>query len=245
LLAARLRAAVNVPEMTFGSHADIAPLLNLAHRLARLLCGLARGSFKSLQVRYGGEHEEALPAVTAAAAQGLLCDIVDVPLTMVNALHVASDRGVRVTPAWIGSGAGDEERIELRLRTPDDSLSVAGVLLSENHPRVTRIGDYRVDIQPRGNIIVLSNRDVPGVIGRVGSVLGDAGINIAEYHQSRLEAGGDALATLTVDSTVQRSVIEQLASLEDVTGVWQIHLPEASAVSLSQSASAAAPGHDG
>jgi D-3-phosphoglycerate dehydrogenase len=188
-------------------------------------------------VRYGGEHEPALRAVSAAAAQGLLCDIVEAPLTLVNALHVASDRGVRVTRAWMGSGASVGEQVELRLRTADDSLSIAGVLLSENHPRVTRIGDYHVDIQPRGNILVLRNRDVPGVIGKVGSVLGEAGVNIAEYHQARIEAGGDALAAIAVDGTVDRSVIDRLAALDEVTGVSQIQLPDAPGLSLSQNPS--------
>jgi D-3-phosphoglycerate dehydrogenase len=237
LITAEFRTAVNVPELAVERYTEITPLLHLAHRLARLLCGLARGSFRSLEVRYGGEHEPALRAVSAAAAQGLLCDIVEAPLTLVNALHVASDRGVRVTRAWMGSGASVGEQVELRLRTADDSLSIAGVLLSENHPRVTRIGDYHVDIQPRGNILVLRNRDVPGVIGKVGSVLGEAGVNIAEYHQARIEAGGDALAAIAVDGTVDRSVIDRLAALDEVTGVSQIQLPDAPGLSLSQNPS--------
>ncbi len=101
------------------------------------------------------------------------------------------------------------------------------MLLAENHPRVTRIGEYRVDIQPRGTLLVLRNRDVPGVIGKVGSVLGDAKVNIAEYHQARREAGGEAMAAIAVDGRVKREVIDRLAAMPEVSGVWQIELPDA------------------
>ncbi len=226
LMAGDFRSAVNVPELATQRYADLAPLLDLARRLGRVVCGLAPGSFRDLEVRYGGAHEQALRAVSAAAAQGLLCDIVASPLTLVNALHVASDRGVSVSRVWLGSTAATGEVIELCLTTSDEPVRVAGVLLAGNHQRITRIGDYRVDIQPRGTVVVLRNRDVPGVVGKVGSVLGEAGINIAEYHQARREAGGAALAAVAVDGTLERSVIDRLAALNEVTGVWQIELPE-------------------
>lgn len=230
LVNSEFRTAVNVPELAVERYADIAPILNLSNRLGRLLCGLARGSFRSLEVRYGGAHEQALRAVAAAAIQGLLCDIVEAPLTLVNALHVASDRGVGVTRSWMGSGASGEQ-VELRLRTAEDSFSVAGVLLADDHPRITRIGDYHVEIQPRGTILVLRNRDVPGVIGKVGNILGEAGVNIAEYHQARREAGGEALAAIAVDGSVERAVVDRLAALDEVSSVWQISLPGQSTVS--------------
>jgi len=233
LVSGDFRSAVNLPELAVQRYADIAPLMDLAQRLGRLLCGLTRGSYRALQVRYAGAHEQALRAVTAAGAQGLLCDIVAGPLTVVNALHVASQRGLSVSSVWLGTTAAASELVELRLETADDSLSVAGVLLAENHARIIRIGEHRVDIQPRGTIIVLRNRDVPGVVGKVGSILGAAGVNIAEYHQSRRDAGGEAIAAISVDGSVARSVIDRLAAMEEIRGVWQIELPDGSDGSLS------------
>ena len=232
LVSGDFRSAVNLPELAVQRYADIAPLMDLAQRLGRLLCGLTRGSYRALQVRYAGAHEQALRAVTAAGAQGLLCDIVAGPLTVVNALHVASQRGLSVSSVWLGTTAAASELVELRLETADDSLSVAGVLLAENHARIIRIGEHRVDIQPRGTIIVLRNRDVPGVVGKVGSILGAAGVNIAEYHQSRRDAGGEAIAAISVDGSVARSVIDRLAAMEEIRGVWQIELPDGSDGSL-------------
>jgi D-3-phosphoglycerate dehydrogenase len=118
--------------------------------------------------------------------------------------------------------------IELDLETSDGRVHVAGTLGGNGHPRVVRINDYRVDIVPEGTILILKNKDVPGVIGKVGSVLGVAGLNIAEYHQARLAAGGDALAAIAVDGRVERSVIDRLAAIEEVVGVWPIVLPDES-----------------
>ncbi len=222
------RSAVNVPELAVRDHSELVPLIDLANRLGRLLCGLTRGSYKVLEVHYAGAHEPSLRALTAAAAQGLLCDIVDGPLTLVNSLHVAAERGLSVSRVWQGADSGVGEMIELRLQTADDSMRVAGIVLGGRHPRITRISDYHVDVQPRGTILVLRNRDVPGVIGKVGTVLGNAGVNIAEYHQARLEAGGEAMAAIAVDGVVDRSVIQKLAALPEVSGVWQVQLPEPS-----------------
>lgn len=225
LLNSDFKSAVNMPDLALQSYADLAPLLSLANRLGRVLCGLTRGNYRALEVRYGGSNENALRVLAAAAAQGLLCDIVEAPLTLVNALHVAAERGLSVSRVGLGEGAVSGEFIELRLQTADDSVRVSGALIGEDHPRLISIGDYHVDIRPRGTILILKNRDVPGVIGKVGSVLGAAGVNIAEYHQARLEAGGEALAAISVDGVVDRSVIEQLAGMGEVNGVWQIHLP--------------------
>ena len=95
-------------------------------------------------------------------------------------------------------------------------IAVAGVAPANSAPRLTRIGAFHVDIQPRGTLLILTNHDVPGVIGRVGTLLGDAGVNIAEYHQARLAQGGQALAAVSVDGQVGEPVRQSLLSLPDV-----------------------------
>jgi D-3-phosphoglycerate dehydrogenase len=84
------------------------------------------------------------------------------------------------------------------------------------HARITRIGAFRVDVTPKGTLLVLRNRDVPGVIGRVGTLLGEAGVNIAEYHQARLQAGGEALAAVSIDTPISSEMLERLRALPEV-----------------------------
>ncbi len=114
--------------------------------------------------------------------------------------------------------------MELRIAVPGGERRVAGALLAQAHPRIVRIDDYEVAILPSGTLVVLWNRDVPGVIGRVGSLLGGAGINIAEYYQARLEAGGEALAAIRVDGALPDEALHSLRRLRDVSRVTQVEL---------------------
>ena len=139
LLHGRFHSAVNAPELAVENYSELAPLIDLANRLGRVVCSLTRGDYRALEVRYAGAQERALRAIASAAAQGLLCEIVEPPLTLVNALHVATERGVAVKRVGLGSKSGSGELIELRLQAADGSARVAGALLAEGHPRIVRI----------------------------------------------------------------------------------------------------------
>ena len=115
-----------------------------------------------------------------------------------------------------------QEHVELTLRSDAGRLRVRGAILGPGHLRIVEIDDYRVSIEPEGPMIVLRNRDVPGVIGRVGSLLGEKAINIAGYHQARLQEGGTALATVQIDEPASAEVLAALRALpeiEDARGV--------------------------
>ena len=145
-------------------------------------------------------------------------------INLVNAHHVASERSIETawTHAWPNAELGEE--IDLRMRSGERTIRVAGALLGEAHGRITRIGPFRVDVAPRGTFVVLRNRDVPGVIGRVGTLLGEQGVNIAEYHQARLEMGGEALAAISIDSPLAPPVLQRLVSLPEVIEVHQVEM---------------------
>jgi D-3-phosphoglycerate dehydrogenase len=102
-------------------------------------------------------------------------------------------------------------------------LAVAGLAPDDAVARLTRIGGFHVDVAPRDTLIILTNNDVPGVIGRVGTLLGDSGVNIAEYHQARLAQGGEALAAISVDGNVASGVREALLALQDVCTATIVH----------------------
>jgi D-3-phosphoglycerate dehydrogenase / 2-oxoglutarate reductase len=145
-------------------------------------------------------------------------------VNFVNALHLAETRGIQLQRVRLDSHAVYPEYVELRLAGRNFECAAAGALLGQAHPRLVRINAYHVDVVPRGTLIVIRNRDVPGVIGRVGTLLGESRINIAGYHQSRLEAGRDALAAISVDEPAPPDVLERLRALPDVIEVRQVQL---------------------
>ncbi|MBA2244174.1 MAG: phosphoglycerate dehydrogenase [Gemmatimonadetes bacterium] len=223
LLTGDLSAALNAAGVGAGAWGEMRPLFDLADRLGRLGAALLPGGLTAIELRYTGPREEAPRPLLLAALQGALRNVVDRrAINLVNAQHVATERGIET--AWTHvAGRGElGEEIELRLEGGDRGVRVGGALLGEIHGRITRIGAFRVDVAPRGTLLVLRNRDVPGVIGHVGTLLGGAGVNIAEYHQARLQAGGEALAAVSIDSRVTPEILDALVGLPDMLEVRQV-----------------------
>jgi D-3-phosphoglycerate dehydrogenase len=223
-----LSRAVNAPGLGGEEMRRLRPLLDLADRLGLLVAALAPGGLNKVEVRYAGSAANGLRLLTATVLAGALSRVVGAgAVNTVNALHVAAAHQIRVEQIQLDAREAVGEQIEVRAATDSGETRVAGALLGDAHPRIMRIDDFRVDMAPRGTLLVLRNQDVPGVIGRVGTLLGNAGINIAGYHQSRLGAGGDALAVVNLDSGVDPSVLDALGRLPEIKSVRQVQLERA------------------
>ncbi|HEX2203640.1 MAG TPA: phosphoglycerate dehydrogenase [Longimicrobium sp.] len=225
LVTGDLSAAINAAGVGGAAWADLRPLLALADRLGRLGRALLPGGLSSLEIRYAGGRAEAPRPLLLAALMGAIRDVVDRrAVNLVNVHHVAAERGIETASTHVDGRGELGEEIELRLEGGDRSVRVVGALLGETHGRIVRIGAFRVDVAPRGNMVVLRNRDVPGVIGRVGTLLGEAGVNIAEYHQARLQIGGEALAAISVDSRIPSEVLDRLSEMPEILDVRQVDM---------------------
>lgn len=225
LIEGDLSRAVNAPAIGGEQMRKLRPLLALAERLGVLAAALSSGAPERIEIRYGGTLEDAIRPITSSALVGVLKDVVGKgSVNYVNAIHLAETRGIHVERARVNAHRDYSEYIEIRLSSQLQKTLVAGALIAAMHARVVRIDGFHIDVPPRGTLLVLRNRDVPGVIGRVGTLLGDAGINIGEYHQARLEAGGEALAAITVDGRVDSKVIDALRARPEVIDVRQAQL---------------------
>jgi D-3-phosphoglycerate dehydrogenase / 2-oxoglutarate reductase len=225
LLTGDLSAAINATGVGGAGVRELRPLMILAERLGRLARALVPGALSSVEVRYSGPRADAPRPLLLSALQGALRDVVDRrAINLVNAQHVAAERGIETACTTVDARGDLGEEIELRVEGGERGIRVGGALLGESHGRIVRIGPFRVDIAPRGVLVVLRNRDVPGVIGRVGTLLGEAKVNIAEYHQARLQAGGEALAAVSVDGRVPADVIDRLAALPEILEVRQVEM---------------------
>ena len=220
LLSGELSRSINVAAVG-GQWSEVEPALTLARRAAAvgraILATQGTRAVQRLDVRSGSALTGARSALLASAARGLLDGTVEQErLNLINARAVAETRGIDLstteTPAQDNPYA-----IEVRLSGGMQEIAIAGTAQPGALPRFTRIGAFHVDIQPRDTLLILTNNDVPGVIGRVGTLLGEAGVNIAEYHQARLAQGGQALAAVSVDGDVSETVRESLLRLPDVS----------------------------
>lgn len=217
LLMGDLSFAINVPGISGDLLRRLGPLLDLARRLGRLALALVDGPVMAVEVDYGGKDEAAPRPVLMAAVEGLLSAMSVEPVSLVNALLIAEERGLRHARRTGTPEPGFETTVGVTLEAARGRARVAGAMLGSGHGRVIRIDDYQVDVAPEGWMLVIRNRDVPGVIGRVGTLLGGAGINIGSYHQARVAfPGHDALAAITVDQPLTNGVLDELARVPDI-----------------------------
>jgi D-3-phosphoglycerate dehydrogenase len=225
LLEGDFAGAVNAPLVGGERLLRLRPLLELATRLGRLAAALAQGPVSAVEVKFAGEGDDLLRPLAAGAVIGVLEGAIGSPaVNLVNALHLARQRGIQVERTRVDAPTDYPNLIELRVEAAQESIRIAGTVLGDTHPRIVAIDDLEVDVLPRGMLVVLRNRDVPGVIGRVGTLLGNAGINIAGYHQARVAAGGDALAAISVDARLPGPVLESLRALPEVKSVAMVDL---------------------
>jgi D-3-phosphoglycerate dehydrogenase / 2-oxoglutarate reductase len=219
LLTGELSRSINVADVG-GQWAEVEQALTLSRRAAAvgraILATQGMRAIQRVDVRAGSSLSPASGALVAAAARGVLEGTVDQErLNLINARAVAQARGIELSTTETPTQENPYS-LEVRLSGGMQEIAVAGIASPGAAGRLTRIGAFHVDIQPRDTLLILTNNDVPGVIGRVGTLLGEAGVNIAEYHQARLAQGGQALAAVSVDGDVSETIRESLLRLPDV-----------------------------
>ncbi len=220
-----LARAVNGPAIGGERLRRTRPLLDLATRLGRLLAALAGGAATRLELRYSGAEDLILDPLAAATAAGFLENVVGRDgVNLVNALHLARTRGIEMARTRSRRQDAWPELLEVRSCWAGGVSSASGVVLGGGHTRIIELDGFRVDVRPTGMLLVLRNRDVPGVIGRVGTALGQAGLNIGEYHQARHEEGGEALATVSTDGPPSPELLDTLRNLPEVLDARVVRL---------------------
>jgi D-3-phosphoglycerate dehydrogenase len=220
LLSGELSRSLNVAAVSREDWLELQPSMDVAERAATvaraLLASRGQREVRRLSLRCGPAAIAGSDLLLAAASVGVLSRVIETDrLNLISARAMAERRGIELS-------VRETERlehpnaVEVTLNAGDQELTVQGVAARDTPTRLTRIDGFHVDVPPRRTLIVLTNKDVPGVIGRVGTLLGESRINIASYHQSRLAQGGDALAAISVDDPVPPEVCRRLLQLPDV-----------------------------
>ncbi|MCI0341798.1 MAG: ACT domain-containing protein, partial [Planctomycetales bacterium] len=193
--------------------------------LGRLLGALAEGAPRSLEVEHRGKLLE-LPTgpITAAALAGYLEATLGRPVNRVSAGLLAKERGLSVREVRSDEDADYVALVSLRLETATGPRLLAGTLFGRREPRLVRLDGYEMDARPEGDLLIGANDDRPGIIGRIGTMLGAANVNIAHCAVGRDRTGGRALAYLNVDSPVPAEVADALARSPGMIWVRRAHL---------------------
>jgi D-3-phosphoglycerate dehydrogenase len=204
---------------------EVRPALDLAERLGTLLAEACEGTPERLEIGLYGEFAELdVKPILSAAVTGVLRPALGTGVTWVNARSLAEERGLELVESRSSASVGFSNLLVLRLKTSEDDLSVAGTLFGRNHLRVVEIDGVELDAVPRGHLLFIKNEDTPGVIGHMGSLLGESDVNIARMTVGRKPGSNRAVMILEVDSEVPDAVLPRLLGVKGVRYVKAISL---------------------
>ena len=219
------RGAVNMPSAPVELLQRIQPYAVLAQKLGALQSQLCEGGIERVTIEYRGDvAHEPVEMITPALLNGLLAPILDDTVNNVNAPVIAKERGIEVKEVRSRDAGDFTSLIRIVLEAAKKSITVAGTLFGRQDPRVVEINNFEVDFDPRGHILFISNEDQPGVIGMVGRILGEHGINIARMECARMSQGGVALLILGLDSPTPDSVLEAIKNGTNIQAATCLYL---------------------
>ena len=215
--------AVNMAPIPAHVLEVIRPYFNLAERMGCLSATLANGRIQSIDVEYAGNISDVdTKMLTVAVIRGTLSPFLQESVNYVNAPGMAKSRGIKVKEVKIKETDNFANLIKVRVTTDKDYCCVKGTLFGKEG-RIVMINDYRVDFVPQGWLMIGPHIDRPGMIGKVGTILGSSGINIASMQVGRSEKAGNQMMVLAVESTIPQEVLEQLKAVDGILGATMVN----------------------
>ncbi|WP_054949575.1 phosphoglycerate dehydrogenase [Numidum massiliense] len=216
--------AVNLPSVPAELQAQIEPYQQLAEKLGSFVVQATNGALEQMTITYAGDLNEfdTSPLTRMILKGALSCYLQDV--NYVNAPLLAKARGLDVTEQRSSASRAFTNLITVHIRTSREEHRVAGTLVNGFGARIVKINDYSIDLLPDGHLLYVKHQDRPGAIGRVGTALGNLGINIATMQVGRRDIGGQAIMLLSVDKQVPEDLLATLSDIEGIDSVTEIDL---------------------
>jgi len=215
-----IQNAVNVPSVSHDEYVEMEPYIVLAERLGAFLAQSTEGNLEEISIRYSGRIAEwKTDLIRNGAIKGILNVMLSERANLVNAASLAQERGLRVHEAknTETSGGWPGNMLSVLVKTNQKEMLVKGAVLHGKSPRLLAVDDIDVEAPLEHNIVYLQNRDVPGVIGKIGTVLGSHKVNIGNFALGRRAGeGSDAIAVVQVDSKVPEAALAELRKIEAV-----------------------------
>lgn len=208
--------ALNVPSLSAEEAPKLRPYMGLAEKLGSLVGQLATGAIDRVSIHREGAAADLNPKpLTSAVLTGFLRTQTDT-VNMVNAPVLARDRGMEVREIRTERAGDYHTLLRVAVRTDDGERSVVGTLFGDTAPRLVELFGIKVEADLTGAMLYVVNEDAPGFIGRIGTLLGESGVNIGTFHLGRRQAGGEAVLLLSVDQPVDAELLARVKALPGV-----------------------------
>ncbi|MDX5595407.1 phosphoglycerate dehydrogenase [Pseudovibrio sp. SPO723] len=215
--------ALNMPSITAEEAPKLTPFVKLAELLGSFAGQATETGIKGIRIEYEGEVAEMnVKAMTAAAVTGVLQPLLQT-VNMVSAPVMARERGITIEDIRREQHGVYENYIRLTIITERQERSVAGTVFSDGKPRIIQIKGINMEAELGENMLYVTNDDKPGFIGQLGSILGEAGVNIATFNLGRKAEGEEAICLVEVDGQIPADALEKIAAIGQVNQVKQLH----------------------
>ena len=217
LMGRGMKNAVNVHSLAPEIVEILQPYVTLAEKMGSLQSQLADGYITRLKIEYRGDivGYDTAP-ITVACVKGMLEPFMGETVNYVNACVLAKERGVAIEESKSEKIENFANLISLKIKTEKEELTVWGTVFAKSDPRIVRINKYYVEAHPTGFMLIIKNRDLPGIVGQIGTILGQNKINIAEMTFGREKPGGAAITVLNVDSAIPQKVLEKIKNTKNI-----------------------------
>ena len=223
LLDGEVRNSINVPTVSPEQMSEVRPYIELGEKLGRFQGQLAQGRVDVVEVEYSGEVAELKVApITIAVLKGILSTVRE-SVNVVNASHIAQELGIKVIESKVARSTDFASAVTVRVKGVVDRL-VAGAVFHGRQPRIVRVDDFMLEAIPEGCTLLLHNHDQSGVVGTVGTILGDANINISRMQLALHEARGEACMLVNIDQEPSKEVLAALRDTKNMIAVQVLEL---------------------
>ena len=219
----KLTNAINIPIVDSKLIKKMGPFYKLSEKLGSMVAQIADSPIKNVDVKCFGESKDS-KSISLLFIKGLLSHVTDNRINMVNADIVAKERGVSFTHSYSSEDTPFSNLITCSVNTGDSIIDISASIYFENHPRIVNIMGFDIDLNPEGNMLFIKNKDVPGVIGKIGTVLGNLKINIAGYLLGRIEDKDYAYAVIKLDDFIDDSALNMINDIAEIINVKQLKL---------------------
>ncbi len=219
----KLINVLNIPITDSALIKKMMPYYKLAEKMGSILFQLSQAPIKELDVTCYGKASDS-KSIVLVLLKSILSNMIDERVNMINVNHIAKERNIIFSHTYKSEEVPFYSLIKCNIVTDQNNIELSGSVFDENHIRIVNIMGSDIDLNPEGPMLFVINKDIPGVIGNIGSVLGKHNVNIAEYLLSRIKDSDDAYGIIKLDSMVDDIIIEKLKSLDEVTDVRQINI---------------------
>ena len=223
LIDQKLSNVLNIPIADMSILKKIEPYLDMTEKLGVLLSQLISGPVKSIKIECFGLIDELKP-ISISFLKGLFHRVTDNRINFINAMSIAEERGISIAHSYSSEKISYSNLVIATISTNEGNFSISGSVFSENHPRIISVMGYDIDVFPEGVMLFMKNKDVPGVIGQIGTLLGQNNINIASYILSREIKNKTAYSIVKVDEKLSDNLMDTISSLSEIETVHQIYL---------------------